>query len=177
MYRALIVPNWPKWQSLYHHYFTKNDHKWNIFSNVSSGQQYFSKDIKKFRQKWLIKKSKFVWRKKPTLSTNIPLLSYRKSEQLQSYFIASLFFLYLVAKDQTIWERWWSSYVSASQSKGRMIEAHHYPCLLLEITQPRKITKKLHVILKQGHNSGLPWWAVQLLCWSFPSWINGLNIS
>ena len=38
--------------------------------------------IKKFRQKWLVKKSKFVWRKKkPTPSTNIPLLSYRKSEQ------------------------------------------------------------------------------------------------
>ena len=38
--------------------------------------------MKKFRQKWLVKKSKFVWRKKkPTPSTNIPLLSYRKSEQ------------------------------------------------------------------------------------------------
>ena len=36
---------------------------------------------KKLRQKWLVKKSKFVWRKKPTLSTNIPLLSLRKSEQ------------------------------------------------------------------------------------------------
>ena len=28
----------------------KNDHRWNI--------------LKKFRQKWLVKKSKFVWRKK-----------------------------------------------------------------------------------------------------------------
>ena len=42
----------------------KNDHRWNIFSNLSSGQQYFLNDIKKFRQKWLVKKSKFVWRKK-----------------------------------------------------------------------------------------------------------------
>ena len=42
--------------------------------------------LKKFRQKWLVKKSKFVWRKKkPTSSTNIPLLSYRKSEQQGSY--------------------------------------------------------------------------------------------
>ena len=32
-YRALIVPNWPKWQSLNPHNFTKNDHRWNIFSN------------------------------------------------------------------------------------------------------------------------------------------------
>ena len=34
-----------------------------------------------FCQKWLVKKSKFVRRKTPTLTTNIPLLSYRKSEQ------------------------------------------------------------------------------------------------
>ena len=60
----------------------KNDHRWNIFSNLSSGQQYLLNDIKNFRQKWLVKKSKFVWRKKkPTPSTNISLLSYRKSEQ------------------------------------------------------------------------------------------------
>ena len=32
--------------------------------------------------KWLVKKSKFVGRKKPTPSTNIPVnFSYRKSEQ------------------------------------------------------------------------------------------------
>ena len=42
----------------------KNDHRWNIFSNLSSGQQYLLNDIKKFRQKRLVKKSKFVWRKK-----------------------------------------------------------------------------------------------------------------
>ena len=36
----------------------------NIFSNLSLGQQYLLNDIKKFRQKWLVKKSKFVWRKK-----------------------------------------------------------------------------------------------------------------
>ena len=40
---------------------------------------------KKFRQKLRVKKSKFVWRKKPTPSTNISLLSYRKSEQDCSY--------------------------------------------------------------------------------------------
>ena len=33
------------------------------------------------RQKWLVKKSKFVWRKKTHPSTNIPLFSYQKSEQ------------------------------------------------------------------------------------------------
>ena len=31
---------------------------------MSSGQQYLLNDIKKIRQKWLVKKSKFVWRKK-----------------------------------------------------------------------------------------------------------------
>ena len=35
------------------------DHRWNIFSNLSSSQQYL-----KFRQKRLVKKSKLVWRKK-----------------------------------------------------------------------------------------------------------------
>ena len=43
-------------------------------------------NVKKIRQKWLVKKSKFVWRKnKLTPSTNIQLLSYRKSEQ---YFLS-----------------------------------------------------------------------------------------
>ena len=43
---------------------------------------------KKFRQKWLVKKSKFVWRKKkPTPSTNIPLLSNQKSEQQDCLYI------------------------------------------------------------------------------------------
>ena len=64
IYRALIVPNWPKWQSLNPHNFTKNDHGWNIFSNLSSGQQYLLNDKKRFRQKWLVKKSKLVWRKR-----------------------------------------------------------------------------------------------------------------
>ena len=41
-------------------------------------------DVSKIPSKWLVKKSKFVWRKKPTPSTNIPLLSLRKSEQLET---------------------------------------------------------------------------------------------
>ena len=48
-----------------------------LFSNLSSGQQYLLIAKKKFCQKWLVKKSKFFWRKKPTPSTNIPLISYR----------------------------------------------------------------------------------------------------
>ena len=67
-------------------------------------------------------------------------------------------------------ERWWSGYVSASLSKGRMFVAWGWS----NITQPRKITKKLHLLHKHGHNSGSPWWAVQLLCWSFPPWKNCL---
>ena len=35
--------------------------------SLSSGQQYFSNDIKKSRQKWLVRKSKFVWRTKNPL--------------------------------------------------------------------------------------------------------------
>ena len=42
----------------------KNNHRWNIVSNLGSGQQYLSNDMNKIRQKWLFKKSKFVWRKK-----------------------------------------------------------------------------------------------------------------
>ena len=44
----------------------------------------------------------------------------------------------------------------------------HYPA-------QKNNQKKLHVVLKQGHNSGSPWWAVQLVCWSYPSWINDLK--
>ena len=42
--------------------------------------------------------------------------------------------------------------------------------------QHKSCTIKKHVVIKQGHNSGSPWWAVQLLSWSFPLWINGLKI-
>ena len=38
----------------------KNAHRCSIFSNLGSGQQYLSNDIKKIRQKWLVKQSKFV---------------------------------------------------------------------------------------------------------------------
>ena len=31
-----------------------------FFTNVSSGQQYFSNDVTVFRQKWQVKKSAFV---------------------------------------------------------------------------------------------------------------------
>ena len=46
-----------------------------------------------------------------------------------------------------------------NQSKGGMFEAHHDPCSLLEgeATLPSsKKLKKLHVVPKQGHNSGSP---------------------
>ena len=43
-----------------------------FFSTLSSGQQYLWNDIKNFRQKWLVKKSKIVWRKKTIPSPNIP---------------------------------------------------------------------------------------------------------
>ena len=46
IYCALIVPTWLKRQSLNHHNFTKKVHRWNIFSNLSSKQQYFLIDIK-----------------------------------------------------------------------------------------------------------------------------------
>ena len=48
IYRALILPNWPKWQSLNPLNFTKNDHRLIIFSNLSSGQQYFLNGTKKY---------------------------------------------------------------------------------------------------------------------------------
>ena len=59
-------------------------------------------------------------------------------------------------------------------SRPSMIRAR---CLRVKQHYPaqKNNQKKLHVVLKQGHNSGSPWWAVQLLCWSFPQWINGLK--
>ena len=45
-----------------------------IFSNLRLGQQYLLIDINKiFRQKWLVKMSKFVWRKKN--KNNLQLIS------------------------------------------------------------------------------------------------------
>ena len=61
---ALIVPNWPKLQSFNPNNFTKNVYSWNIFSHLSSRQQNLLNDIKKLRQNWLVKKSKFVLRNK-----------------------------------------------------------------------------------------------------------------
>ena len=45
---------------------------------------------------------------------------------------------YVLHHELNFGERWWSGYVSASQSKGRMFEAHHDPCSLLggEATLP-----------------------------------------
>ena len=40
--------------------------------------------------------------------------------------------------------------------------------VLGNITKPRKKANELHVALKQG--------AQQLVCWSFPSWINGIKL-
>ena len=60
-------------------------------------------------------------------------------------------------------------------SRPTMIRAR---CLRVRQHYPvqKNNQKKLHVVLKQGHNSGSPWWAVQLVCWSYPSWINDLNL-
>ena len=47
-------------------------------------------------------------------------------------------------------------------SKPTMISAR---CLRVKQQYPaqKNNQKKLHVVLKQGRNSGSPWWAVQLL--------------
>ena len=53
----------------------------------------------------------------------------------------------------------WSGYISASQSKSRMFEDHHDSCSLPEfeatLASPEN-SHKMHVILKQGRNSGSP---------------------
>ena len=75
-------PRLAKTASLKTHTFAETDHRQNIFSNLSSGQQDFLNDIRQFGQKRLVKKSKFVLRKKNSPSSNIRLLSLHKSEQL-----------------------------------------------------------------------------------------------
>ena len=47
---------------------------------------------KKIRQKWLVKMSKFIWRKKTTTSTNISLLSLQKTERSRKLKSANKFF-------------------------------------------------------------------------------------
>ena len=44
----------------------------------------------------------------------------------------------------------------------------HYPA--------QKIAKKMRVNPNQGHNGGSPRRAEQLVCWSFPLWINRLRL-
>ena len=76
----LIVSNWPKWQSLNHHNLTKNDRRRNIFSKLSSRQQYGLNDITNpIKNGYLMIRN--VTEKKPTPSRNIPLLSIRKSDK------------------------------------------------------------------------------------------------
>ena len=58
-------PFWPEWQPSNADNFTKNDHRLNIFSNLSSGQQYLFNDSSKIRQKKLVKKWKFTEEKNP----------------------------------------------------------------------------------------------------------------
>ena len=68
------------------HYFTKNDHRCNIFSNLSSRQQYFLNDKKKLRrQKGYFKSLNLFDEKKSHLSTNILILSLQNSEQLYHF--------------------------------------------------------------------------------------------
>ena len=67
-------------------FFNEKQSQVNIFSMTTAPGQAQDNStcwmiLKKFRQKWLVKKSKFDWNKKTTPSANIPLLSYRKSEQ------------------------------------------------------------------------------------------------
>ena len=71
-------------------------------------------------------------------------------------------------------ERWWSGNVSASQSKDRMFESVFFFLDEGESTLPSQENnhKNLHVDLKTGHNSGSPGKAEDLVCWSFPLWIN-----
>ena len=100
MNRALIIPNWPKWQSLNPCNFTKMITGKIIFSNLGSGQQYLSNDIKKFHQNGQLKSQNLSEEKKPTPSTNIPLLSYRKLKQQDTkhYFNA-----YSVSTETKFW--------------------------------------------------------------------------
>ena len=70
-----------KWHSLDPLNYAKNYQRWNIVSFSSSRQQFLSNDVRKFCQKWLVEGSKFVWKKKPSPSTNNQLLSLRKSKQ------------------------------------------------------------------------------------------------
>ena len=69
IYRALIVPNWPKWLCLNPHNYTKNDQftkKMIIFSNLSSEQQYLLNDKKKNSVKNGLLKSQNLSKEKNT---------------------------------------------------------------------------------------------------------------
>ena len=46
IFRVLIVPKMPKWQSLNPHNYMNNNHRWNTFSNLSLRRQYLLSDKK-----------------------------------------------------------------------------------------------------------------------------------
>ena len=63
-----------------------------ISSNLSSGQQCFLNDIKNFVKNGYLKSRNLSEEKKTTPITNIPLLSYRKSEQKQKEIFSRQYF-------------------------------------------------------------------------------------
>ena len=81
IYRALIVVKWPKWQPLQPKNLQKIN-KGDFFFKFKHKTILHLNDIKNFYQKIAISKVETCLKKKPTPSTNIPILSYRKSEQL-----------------------------------------------------------------------------------------------
>ena len=57
-----------------------------MFSNLSSSHQYLLNDIKNFVKNDSLKSRNFPGEKKPTPSTNMPLFSLGKSEQVFFFF-------------------------------------------------------------------------------------------
>ena len=91
-------------------------------------------------------------------------------KHFRQFFAQKLFFYTLCICRNCF--RFWVGYMARSCRLGL-----RFRWFVVEWALLRKITKKMHVVLKQGHNSGSPWWAVQLVCWSYPSWINDLSVS
>ena len=86
----------------------------------------------------------FVWIHVWIFSPDFRSRAYVALLQLYVSILAIVFFycLLLLTLASVFKEFWWSGYVSASQTKGRIFEAHHNPCSLLGVRQHYPAQKK-----------------------------------
>ena len=86
-YIARIASNWPKWQALNPPLFEEKTIKVKYFLKFKLRTTIFFELFEKLPSKKASKKSKLVEEKKPSQSTNIPLLRYESRKKTRPPFL------------------------------------------------------------------------------------------